>query len=144
MPEQNAKNHTRWSPLHHFFVYPAILALITGSSINLNKACETGDGMYSASLILLGSIILLILAFNARSFALKAQDRAIKVEVDLRYFAITGKLMDNKLTIKQVVALRFAPNNELMELAHEAVNKQLTPSQIKSAIKNWKADHHRV
>ena len=85
-----------------------------------------------------------MLAFNARSFALKAQDRAIKVEVDLRYFAITGKLMDTNLTIRQIVALRFAPNNELMDLAHEAVKKQLSPSQIKNAIKNWKADQHRV
>ena len=144
MPEQNVKNHTRWAPLHHFLVYPAILALIFGSCIYLYKAVRWGGGLYSPTLILLASIILLLLAFTARSFALKAQDRAIKVEVDLRYFAITGKLMDYNLTIKQIVALRFAPNNELMELAQEAVKKQMSPSEIKNAIKNWKADHHRV
>lgn len=144
MPEQNVKNHTRWAPIHHFLVYPAIIALIVGSSINLYKTLHWGGGLYSPCLILLASLILLLLAFTSRSFALKAQDRAIKVEVELRYFAITGKLMDNNLTMRQIIALRFAPNNELMELAHEAVKKQMSSSEIKNAIKNWKADHHRV
>jgi hypothetical protein len=165
MAEQNFKNHIRLSPLHHFVIYPLLLALLIGSARNFYQQYQyeeqqqstfrnlpmpngsvvaDGGGFYSASLILLISILLLLIALAARSFALKAQDRAIRAEENLRYFAITGKLMDNSLTMGQIIALRFAPNNELMDLAHLAVEKRLSPRQIKQSIKNWRADHYRV
>ena len=81
---------------------------------------------------------------SSSKFALKAQDRAIRAEENLRFYAITGKLMDNKLSMKQIIALRFAPNNELLDLEHRAVEENLSPSQIKKAIKHWRADNDRV
>ena len=96
------------------------------------------------SIALLGSVLLLAIAFAARAFALKAQDRAIRAEENLRYFAITGKLLDSKLRLGQIIALRFAPNNEFVDLAHTAVEKNLSPKEIKQAIKNWKGDYNRV
>ena len=96
------------------------------------------------SIALLGSFTLFMVAFFARSFALKAQDRAIRAEENLRYFAIAGKLLDSKLSLGQVIALRFAPNNEFVDLAHLAVEKNLSPKEIKQAIKNWKGDYNRV
>lgn len=145
MAEQNYKNHTRWVPLWHFIVYPAILATIIGAGINLYESCMAdNENFYSASLIFLISIILLIFAFFSRHFALKAQDRAIRAEENLRFFAITGKLLDSRLTLGQIIALRFASNNELLDLEHRAIEENLSPSQIKKAIKHWREDHHRV
>jgi L-cystine uptake protein TcyP (sodium:dicarboxylate symporter family) len=146
MAEQNYKNHTRWVPLWHFVVYPLILATIAGAAVNLHETCEEQrhENLYSASLILLISIILLLLAFFARHFALKAQDRAIRAEENIRYMGITGKLLDPKLSIKQIIALRFASNNEMLDLERMAVENNLSPKEIKQAIKHWRADHDRV
>jgi hypothetical protein len=145
MAEQNFKNHTHLIPTWHFIGYPAILATIIGAGINLYESYKAdNNNLYSASLIFLISVLLLFMAFYSRHFALIAQDRAIRAEENLRFYAITGKLMDSRLTLKQVIALRFASNNELLDLEHRAIEENLTPKQIKMAIKNWRADHHRV
>lgn len=101
-------------------------------------------GLLTPVLFFLVGITLLLLTWYTRFFALKAQDRAIRSEENLRYFAITGNLLDSKLTMGQIVALRFAPNNEFVDLAHRAVSEDMKPSDIKKAIQNWKADHSRV
>lgn len=85
-----------------------------------------------------------MLATFARWFGLRAQDRAIRAEENLRYFAITGNLLDSKLRLSQIIALRFAPNNELLTLAHRAVEENLSAKDIKMAIQNWRGDYHRV
>ncbi len=146
MAEQNLNNHTRWVPLWHFLVYPMILVTIVGAGRNLYQSCNENNeaNLYSASLIFFMSLILFFLAFMSRHFALKAQDRAIRAEENLRYFAITGKLLNSKLSLRQIIALRFAPNNELLDLEHRAVEENLSAKEIKQAIKNWKADNDRV
>ena len=144
MAAQNLKNHSRFVPLYHFITSAAILALIVGSTINLFDACHKHDGLYSASLICLISVVLLFIWFFSRSFALKAQDRAIRAEENLRYFAITCNLFDSKLTIGQIIALRFASNNEFVALAHRAVEENMKPADIKKAIQHWKEDNDRA
>lgn len=143
MPEQNFKNHTRLITSFHFVLLSVLLAVIIGSVINLYHNCN-GDGLYSAALIFVISIALPVIALFARSFALKAQDRAIRAEENLRYFSITGKLLDSKLTIGQIIALRFASNSEFVDLAHRAVEEKMAPKEIKQAIQHWKGDYHRV
>ena len=90
------------------------------------------------------SIALLISFFKIRRFPIAAQDRAIRAEENLRYFTLTGKLFDNHLTMSQIIALRFAPDNELVALTDRALKESLSNAAIKKAIKNWKADHHRA
>ena len=144
MPEQNVKNHSRYVPFYHFVLPLALLALIVGSVINLFDCLHKEDALYSASLICLTGPILLLLWWYCRSFALRAQDRAIRAEENLRYFAITGKLLDSKLTMGQIVALRFASNNEFVTLAHRAVEENMKPADIKKAIQHWREDHDRA
>lgn len=144
MADQKFSNHSQVVPLYHFVLLVAILALIAGSINNLVSALNTGEDLYNASLICLISFIVLLLAWFTRAFALKAQDRAIRAEEQLRYFAITGKLPDLKLTLSQIIALRFAPNNEFVDLAHRAVQENLSAKDIKKAIVHWKADYYRV
>jgi hypothetical protein len=79
-----------------------------------------------------------------RMFALKAQDRAIRAEENLRHYVLTGKLLDPKLTVRQVIGLRFAPDAEFVALAQRAAAENLSEDDIKKAVKNWKADTYRV
>jgi hypothetical protein len=82
--------------------------------------------------------------FIYRGFALKAQDRAIRAEENLRHFVLTGKLLSDKLTISQIIALRFSSDNEFVQLAERAEKEQLTNKEIKMAIQSWKGDYYRV
>lgn len=132
-------------PLFHYVTFLLIIAIITGAGIKLYRSYSTGMyGLMTPVLFLLIGLTLVLIAWFARVFALKAQDRAIRAEESLRYFAITGNLPDSKLTMGQFVALRFAPNNEFVELAHRAVKENMKPSEIKKAIASWKADHNRA
>lgn len=144
MKEQNLANHSRIMPAFHFGILIPILILIVCSALTLYRHYNLGWGLMMPSIDLLGSVMLFLVAFFARGFALKAQDRAIRAEENLRYFAITGKLLDSKLRLGQIIALRFAPNNEFVDLAHLAVEKDLSSKEIKQAIKNWKGDYNRV
>ena len=144
MKEQNLANHSQIVPAFHFGILIPVLVLIVCSAISLFRHFSAGLGLMLPSIALLGSVMLFLVAFFARGFALKTQDRAIRAEENLRYFAITGKLLDSKLRLGQIIALRFAPNNEFVDLAHTAVEKNLSPKEIKQAIKNWKGDYNRV
>jgi hypothetical protein len=142
MKRQNYKNHAQLVPGFHFATYLAILALLIGSFVNLFNSSH--DNLYSASLICLISLILASFAFYIRSFALKAQDRAIRAEENFRYFLLTNRPMDSRLTLSQVIALRFASDEELPALAQKAAEEKLPPKQIKQEIKNWRGDYNRV
>ena len=144
MAEQNLKNHGRYVPIYHFILPTALLALVVGAGINLFDACHKSDGLYSASLICLMSIVLIFIWFYAREFALKAQDRAIRAEENLRHFAMTGSLLDSRLKMSQVIALRFASNDEFVALAKKAAEQNMSSKDIKMAIQNWKEDNNRA
>ncbi len=144
MQEQNYKNHTRIVPVHTA-TYLLIALLLIGSFVKLYRNWVTGfGGLLTPVLFVLASLAVLSVCWYARYFALRAQDRAIRAEENLRYFAITGKLLDSKLRMGQIIALRFASNNEFVDLAHKAVDENMTPRQIKEAIQHWKGDYHRV
>ena len=63
---------------------------------------------------------------------------------NLRHFALNGKLLDKRLRMSQIVALRFADDTEFLILAEKAANENMKASDIKRAIVNWRADHHRI
>jgi hypothetical protein len=144
MTTQNLKNHPQLVPMFHFVTLPAILVFIVGSFVNLFHAVQKEEGIYSASLLCLAGIILLFVAFLARVFALKAQDRAIRAEENFRYFVATGKPLDSRLRISQIIALRFASDVEFVALAKKAADENLSSKDIKQAITNWKGDYYRV
>jgi len=144
MDQQNYKNHRRYVMLYHAVLFGMIILLIGGSITNLVKSFGDHHRIYSASLICVVSVCLLLLFVFARSFALKAQDRAIRAEENLRHFALTGKLLDARLTTRQIIGLRFAADGEFVTLAKRAAEENLSEDDIKRTIKNWKADNYRV
>jgi hypothetical protein len=130
--------------MYHYVAFGLIVASLIGSVINLTEAMDGEGSLYSASLITALCVALLFVFFFARVFALKAQDRAIRAEENLRHFAKTGKLLDPALTMRQIIGLRFASDDEYDALAKRAVAEGLTEKQIKQSIKNWRADTYRA
>src|SRR3954467_145422 len=106
MKEQNFKNHSQLVPGFHFVGYLTWIVFLVGS-IRYALRDETTD-KYPAVLFILAAIVLLVLLWFSRSFALKAQDRAIRAEENLRYVILTGKRLDPALRMGQIIALRFA------------------------------------
>ena len=144
MADQNFSNHTRLVPLFHYVAYPAVTFALVVSGFNLYKSINDGSGRLNAAAIFALTAGVMSIMWFSRYFPLKAHDKAIRAEENLRHFTITGQLLDSKLTMPQIVALRFAPNNELVELAQRAVAENLSSKQIKASIKNWKEDNNRV
>jgi hypothetical protein len=142
MSEQNFKNHTRFVPLYHYVAGILVIAIFGGSIVNFLHA--DAHTHYSAALLLCVAFVLLILFWYARVFALKAQDRAIRSEENFRHFILTGKPLDSKLSMSQIIGLRFASDAEFPGLAKKAADENLSQKQIKQSIQNWRADNNRA
>jgi hypothetical protein len=142
MKWQNFSNHARYVIGYHIVTFFILLIFIIGSIRGFLNSSE--ENLYISSLLVLIGFILLLIFFYLRIFALKAQDRAIRAEEKLRYFILTGKTLSNKITTRQIVALRFAPDEEFVSLAEKAEKENLSEKEIKKLIKNWNADTYRV
>jgi len=141
--QQNYHNHSRLVTGFHKVLAGLLIAALIGSIVNLVKSLDS-DNIYSASLIVLLFICAALLFWYTRAFPLKAQDRAIRMEENFRYYILTGKTLPAELRMSQVVALRFAPDSEFVVLVDRSVKENLSSKAIKQAIQNWKADHDRV
>ena len=144
MQEQNYKNHARMVTGFHYVLSMIILVTFIMSLINLYQEIQAGKGLLEAIMFILLTISVLLVAWFARSFPLKAQDRAIRAEENFRYYLLTGKPLDSSLRMGQILALRFAPDSELPALAQKAVTENLGNKDIKQLIKDWKGDFDRV
>jgi hypothetical protein len=68
----------------------------------------------------------------------------IRAEENLRCYELTGKKLDSRLSIGQIIALRFADDNEYEELSAQAITQNLSSADIKKAIQKWRPDHQRI
>ncbi len=146
MQLQNFQNHsTLKSPTKLFVVYwLAQLLLLIMASVNLCKAYNHSEQLLSALVIMLLTVLMLLSYFLFRGFSLKVQDRAIRAEENFRYFILTGKPLSKDLKIGQIIALRFASDDEFVALADKALKEKLSNKAIKMAIIHWRADYHRA
>jgi len=144
MEEQSYAKHAKLVPLFHFTLLPLNLLTLIGAIVNLVIAINRGEGRRVAVLLVTLSVAVGIASVFARVFALKAQDRAIRAEEKLRHFILTGKPLDPRLTIQQIVGLRFASDSEFPELARRAAEENLSLDAVKRAVKTWRPDHDRL
>ncbi|SDD91142.1 hypothetical protein SAMN05216464_10319 [Mucilaginibacter pineti] len=143
MDQQNFENHKRNVAGFHYLLSFLLIAGLIGAVVNAVYQFGTGD-FFTALLLLLFSATLFLMSWFIRTFPIRAQDRAIRAEEGLRYFILTRQPLSNKLSITQIAALRFAPDDELLPLVEKTLAENMAPTDIKKAIKNWRADHHRV
>ena len=144
MQEQSYAKHAKFVPMFHYVLFGIIVVTFIGSFVNLWQSWGDHERIYSASLIVAISVALVLLFAFTRTFPMGVQDRAIRAEENLRHFALTGKLLDPRLTIKQIVGLRFASDGEFAELARKAAEGSMPQDEIKKSVKSWRADHDRV
>ncbi len=139
---QTFANHARFDPLFHFVLGPLILAAIVLSIIAF-----VHHPSLRSTLWMLLALALFLAAGKARGYALKVQDRVIRLEERLRLSLLlpeAARARIPELTESQLVALRFASDGELPTLAMRALDENLTNKQIKMSIQSWRADTFRV
>ena len=141
---QSYSNHTQIVPMFHYVTLGIFQLTFIGACVNLYQSWGDHARFYSAALLVTLTLGTILAALYARSFALRAQDRAIRAEEQLRYYVMTGKPLDPRLSIRQIIGLRFASNDEFVALAQRAADQNLSAKDIKQAVKQWRADTHRV
>ncbi len=141
---QSYATHRQFVPLFHGVLFGLLVVTLIGAAVNLYESLGNHERLYSASLIIVLTIAAMMLFAFSRVFALKAQDRAIRAEEQLRHFILTGKRLDQRLTVRQIVGLRFASDDEFAALAARAVSENLSEEAIKKAITTWRPDTYRA
>jgi hypothetical protein len=143
MPEQqSASNHTRLDPLFHLFLLPVAMIVV----VVMVYRAVTGPSLDSGFHVVI-ALWAVVAALKIRLYALKVQDRVIRLEERLRMKdVLPGSLQARigDLTEDQVIGLRFASDGELTDLVQKTLDQKLDRKQIKQGIKNWRPDLWRV
>lgn len=139
---QDLKNHARLDPGYHFFTFGLYLLNLVIAAIQLNRHHTLFAGWYLAL-----SLFIIVPILKLRIYPLKVQDRVIRLEERLRLQALAPQewhAQIYRLSESQLIALRFASDDEVVELAKQALEHSLDRKQIKERIKSWRADDWRV
>ncbi len=139
---QNLKNHGRLDPQFHivsFFIL--VVNLVVAIVYMVHHLC-----FYSVWLVVL-SLIVFVPFFKLRTYPLRVQDRVIRLEERIRLQALAPSEWHTqiyRLSEDQLIGLRFAADDEVVELAKQALEHNLNRKQIKERIKEWRPDNWRV
>lgn len=145
MEAQNYKNHIRYYTAHHFVFYPVVILLFI--------ACITGLCLTTEQHLLWIVLAALTAALGWFSFmtrqhySLGNQNRIARLELRFRYYVLTHKRfeeIESRLSLSQVLALRFASDEELEALIQKTIRENLSPDAIKRSVKNWTPDYMRL
>lgn len=134
----------KFHALYHFVTAPLAIVVLVWSIVHWVQALNRGENVSNATLFLLFSLCLAFTVTIVRRYATKTQDRIIRMEEQFRYYRLTGKELDPKLSVSQIIALRNAANSEFTELCERAAKENLTPDQIRSSIQQWRDDSMRI
>jgi hypothetical protein len=144
MAEQNFANHVRWVPGFHYFVMPVMALNFAWSIYRWKVAGFSPDGFVGV----LTAAALFMLMFYARIFALKVQDRVIRLEERMRLEKLLPadlKPRIEEFTSGQLVAMRFACDAELPAIARKVLTENIrTGKTIKQMVQNWRPDYLRA
>jgi len=144
MKQQDLSNHTRVVPAFHMVALPILLLNLIDQIYRIVHLGFSFDTVVS----LLLAIALILVALYARMFALTVQDRVIRLEMRLRLEQVLPPDLKSRIpqfTVNQLVAMRFASDAELPDLARQVVDEKIdNRKSIKQLIKTWKADYLRA
>jgi len=139
---QSLSNHARFDPLYHFFIFGLYLLNLVYAGFHLYRQPSLSSGWY-----LVVSLAVIVPILKLRTYPLKVQDRVIRLEERLRLQALAPQQWHTqiyRLSEDQLIALRFAADDEVLELAKQALEHNLNRKQIKERIKSWRSDDLRV
>jgi hypothetical protein len=139
---QSLKNHARLDPPYHIFTFGLYLANLVFAVISEVRRPDWVSAWY-----LVVSVLVIVPLLKIRTYPLKVQDRVIRLEERMRLQALAPvewHAQIYRLSEDQLIALRFASDDEVVELAKQALEHNLSRKQIKERIKSWRADDWRV
>ncbi|HEX4232002.1 MAG TPA: DUF6526 family protein [Bryobacteraceae bacterium] len=139
---QSYSNHTRYDPAFHFVVIPILFATVIVGVVHALRQ----PNFYNLWLVIF-FLAVLMAAFLIRTYAAKVQDRVIRLEERLRLAQLVDASLRpqlGRLSERQLIALRFASDEEAPALVDRTLAENLAPAEIKKAIRNWRADNWRV
>lgn len=139
---QSLSNHARFDPLYHFFIFALYVLNLAYAGFQLYRQTSLSSGWYMVL-----SLAAAVPILKLRSYPLKVQDRVIRLEERLRLQALAPQVWHAqiyRLSEDQMIALRFAGDDEVVELAKQALEHNLSRKQIKERIKGWRSDDWRV
>jgi hypothetical protein len=139
---QTYANHVRWDPLFHFFVLPVFVLLALAGTVHFIWR----PGLHSAFMFIV-AVALAIAVLKIRLYALRVQDRVIRLEERQRLASLLPEPLRSRipeLTVGQLVGLRFASDAEVAKLVERALSEKLSQADIKKAIQTWRPDNLRV
>jgi hypothetical protein len=146
---QTFANHAKLDPLFHFFLAPVFILGVILTLVHFFAHFSESDfrDNFHAFLLIVLAVALLVAVTKIRLYALKVQDRVIRLEERLRLQQLLSEPLRSRipeLTEDQLCGLRFASDAELPKLAERAMNEKLSRKQIKEAIQTWRPDYWRV
>ena len=139
---QDLKHHAKFDPPFHFILGPFLLLNLIAVIVHLVRHPNWWNGW-----LVVVSVVLWVPALKLRLYALKVQDRVIRLEERLRLQALTPiewHAQIQRLTEDHLIGLRFAGDDEVVALAKQALEEKLNRKEIKERIRNWRADDWRV
>ena len=142
---QSYKNHGRFDPPMHFFVFPVLLINFIVTITIAVQHWHHHRNLHLWWIVVAAALV--VLATKSRINDLKVQDRIIRLEERLRLAALlppSERDRIDQLTTSQLIALRFASDDEIPALVHKTLTQNLEPKAIKASIVNWRPDHDRV
>ena len=140
---QTYANHVRLHPPFHFFLMPATLVLLILTIVNVVRHSDLLESWILLLIGVMAPVAVLLIRINP----LRAQDRVIRLEERLRLASVLPEPLKSRigdLTESQLVALRFASDQEVAPLVEKALNEKMKPADIKKAVVSWRADVFRV
>ena len=139
---QSLKNHARLDPAYHVLLLVVYVLNLVYAGFHLYRQPSLSSGWY-----LVLSLVVIVPLLKIRTYPLKVQDRVIRLEERLRLQTLAPqewKTQLYRLNEDQLIALRFAGDDEVVALAKQALEENLSRKQIKERIRNWRADDLRV
>jgi hypothetical protein len=146
---QTFANHTRFDPPFHFFALPVFVLGLFLALVHFFAHITHGDfrDHFHAFLLILLAMALLVVVLRERVYAVKVQDRVIRLEERLRLAMLLPEPLRariSELSEAQLIALRFASDAEIPKLVERTLKEKLSRADIKKAIQNWRPDYWRV
>ena len=139
---QNYANHVRFDPLFHFFALPVVGLTVIAAIVHAIQR----PSWFSIWLIVF-SVAVVIVTLRTRLYALRVQDRLIRLEERERLERVLIDPLRSRvgeLSEGQLVALRFCCDPELQALVEQTLGKNLSNAEIKKSVKVWRPDYLRV
>ena len=139
---QTYANYVRFDPPFHFFLVPVFGLSAIAATIHF----LWHPNRHSAAFFVL-AVAAVTAVFKFRLYALRVQDRVIRLEEQLRLTVLLPEALRSRipeLTERQLIGLRFASDGEIPKLTERALNEKLSQAEIKKSIQVWRPDYWRV